>query len=148
MALENRSSVEAHVAECDECRVLVSAIRRASFIDPSELGPPPEASAASQAEPVSTSAVLAASPVAVDARVKVVDNVSADGIGAVRARVTSPVRRIALVAAATIGGLVLAGIVLNTVVAQRDSVSSTVTTSGPGAAAAAASGPAIVQKRD
>jgi hypothetical protein len=39
MAAERRPPAEAHVAECEECRVLVSAVMRSSRIDPSELVP-------------------------------------------------------------------------------------------------------------
>ena len=37
MALARRPSVEAHLAECDECRALVSAVVRSSIVEPKEV---------------------------------------------------------------------------------------------------------------
>lgn len=40
MAPSRRAGAETHIALCDECRVLVSAVRRASFVDVAEVTPP------------------------------------------------------------------------------------------------------------
>src|SRR5262245_16661818 len=37
MAATKRPGVEAHIAECDECRALVSAVVRSSLVEPKEL---------------------------------------------------------------------------------------------------------------
>jgi len=43
LAAATRAAAEEHISTCDECRQLVSAVARSSFVDPSELGmgPPP-----------------------------------------------------------------------------------------------------------
>jgi serine/threonine-protein kinase len=41
MPAERRPAVEAHIAQCDECRALVSAVMRSSFVDPSEVAGDP-----------------------------------------------------------------------------------------------------------
>lgn len=63
MPASRRATAEAHVAVCDECRVLASAVRRASIVDHGEIAPVAQPASDAVAAPVAAPA-----PVRIQAR--------------------------------------------------------------------------------
>lgn len=115
------SGADAHLADCEECRVLVAAMKRASLVDPSELSneaaPAPASPPAPALADFSQHVDGAIGAASVVARVDVaVSRPTRDGLALRERRSTGarkPTRRITALAAVTLGVFVVVGIAVD-----------------------------------